>query len=334
MLTAYEKGSGRYRDVPPTRFMVAEDDHNLEIEQQLGRIESPASAAARLIDERTRDLPRGLYRIADARDPDIDLIDAPMRDGGVVEDIRLVVADRQIRMLPDAERRALARFIALMYSRAPKIERAMRVVTEAYVAGIRAAVASYGRAIDINATTFLGEELERARWLALRDANRLADPLHATTWWVLRAGPEEEFVIGDSTVIVTLQLGHDDIWRRLLNDDGYVIVMPLGPGLALIIATALLHGVELDKFVPAVNRHSWKWAEDFVMGRDRAVIESVAADFVASGWSDSAPTSVDAQATFWRGIGFVHRALVENEPPRSLLVPSMARMRADSRLPG
>lgn len=100
-------------------------------------------------------------------------------------------------------------------------------------------------------------------------------------------------------MVVTLQLGHDDVWRRLLFDDGYVVMMPLGPKLALIIARLLLDGVELTEFVSAVNQHSWKWAEDFVMAQDCAVAQSAANDFAASGWSDSAPASADTKATFW-----------------------------------
>ena len=330
ILAAYEKATTACRDVPPTRFMTATDDHDAEIEAELGRLESPAAAAVQALDERVRALPPGLYRVAGERDEDRDATEAPIRDGGVIEDMHLFVADRQIRRLPSDERRALARFAALMYSRAPKIERAMRLVSDAYVRGIRTAVASYGKTIDIDHTVFLSAELERTRWLGLREADQIAGPLENATWWVLRSGPNEEFILGDSPVVVTLQLGHDDAWRRLLGDDGYVIAMPLGPELALLIANLLTVGVEAEEFVGALNRHSWKWAEDFTMGTDCEVLRTAARVFASAGWSDAAPASVDSPAAYWKGVGFVHRVLVENQPPSDLLRPSLERLRAEA----
>ena len=301
------------------------DDHDDDIESELGRIEGPAAAAARLIDDQAAGLPPGIARIADPTDPDTDVLGAELQDGGIVGDFRMIVAERQIRRIPETQRQALARFIALMYGRAPKIQRAVARGVTAYTRGIDDAMASYGQSIDVGASLHLQGDLDRARWLGLREADGLSGPIAKTTWWIVKTAPDEEFVVGDSPVTTTLALGHDDKWRGLIAPDVYVILMPLSPQLALMAGRLLPVTVEANAVVHAINLLSWKWAEEVVMASSCPVLRQMHAAFRAAGWADSAPASVDAEATYWRGVGFVHRYLTEYLAPTTV---SVQRLRA------
>ena len=326
VIAAHNKLSGECRDDVPTRFMVERDDHDDEIEIELGRIEGPAANAAHLIDERTDDIAPGVWRIADATDANVDVPGPELRDGGVIEEMRLMVGDRQLRRLPSVERDAMARFMALMYSRAPKIQRAVDEIVRAYVKGIGVGISGYGQRLDLGATTYIGAEIERSRWHGLREADRISQPLTTTTWWIIKARPEQSFVLGDSTVLATLALGHDDQWRRLIDPDSYAVIMPISPATAIVVGRLIPMAVPAEEFVGAVNLLSWKWAEDYIMSTHCGLLAALRERFTAAGWSNSAPASVDSVASYWRGIAFVHRALVENQPASRLLDISTSRL--------
>lgn len=73
-------------------------------------------------------------------------------------------------------------------------------------------------------------------------------------------------------------LGHDDEWRAILSGQTYVVAMPLGPELALLMAPQLLMPVNVDaspvSIVAAINRLSWRLASRYVVGRDAAALDA------------------------------------------------------------
>jgi hypothetical protein len=110
--------------------------------------------------------------------------------------------------------------------------------------------------------------------------------------------------MGDTPVVATLALGHDDEWP-LFHAEAMIVIAPLGPSLALLIAHAIpVCGGSLD-FVGSINRLSWRHADDYVIGTSESKIEEVRTDLVAHGWRESAPMPVpDEEAVIMRGRRF------------------------------
>jgi hypothetical protein len=111
--------------------------------------------------------------------------------------------------------------------------------------------------------------------LATDIGGRLAD----ASWWVVRAGKGEAFVLGDSPVAATLSLGHDDDWRAIFSPESYAVVMPLGPMIALVLAPQRIipiTGIDLDLagLTRAINRLMWRYADRYVLARDRTQLEA------------------------------------------------------------
>lgn len=303
-LTTYNKATNEYGEVAPRHFLAPENDHSDEIEQELNRIESPAAAAARHLHDLTTSLPPGICRVGDRDDPDLDNPNAQVRAGGRAAGFELLVVDRQIAQLPPAEKKALAKFVALMFTRAPKVERAITIQAAAFSRGVDKALMERGLMSDERAAIELAVAVESARWLGLRDAATYAERLAARQWWVLKADEDqkEEFILGDTPVVPTLALGHDDEWRPLFHAATSAVVMPLSPSLTLMIADLIPVGGNSLDFVASINRLSWKHADEQVIGVSRAKLEEVRGDLAAHGWRESAPVPIaDEMATEMRG---------------------------------
>jgi len=129
--------------------------------------------------------------------------------------------------------------------------------------------------------TGLATELARRRARMLALARDIGSRLTDANWWVLRAHRGEAFVLGDSPVAVTLSLGHDDEWRAILSPESYVIVMPLSPVIALLVAPQRIIPIanidlDLTGVTRAINRLMWRWADRYVFGRVRSHLEQAA----------------------------------------------------------
>jgi hypothetical protein len=296
-LAAYEKETGAYTTVDPKDFLIEVDAHSDSIEDGIGKIEGPAATAGRNLAKwvRSQHLPAGLYAISPTEN--VSHFGPPgVKDVGVREGMRLFVGERDIPSPKPAERAALARYAGLMYQRAPRTEEA---------------ILAWGRAFDLAAQSVfdrllpgfhagLQTELSHRRTRMLEMASHIGDRLVGASWWLVVAGPDEAFVLGDAPVAATLSLGHDDEWRAILAPESYAVVMPLSPRIALLIAPQGLipiTGIEddLSGLVLAINRLMWRRAGSRVLAHEQSHLETVWPDAEAAGASGSNDLAMDAQ---------------------------------------
>jgi hypothetical protein len=267
--------TGEITAVDPNDFLVEVDAHETAIEAEFQEIEGPASRAAHRLAKLVRHYPTGLYAIVDeGAEPQLtgpDLVEVGARDG-----MRLFVSQKVLPSPPEADRLALARFVFLVYQRAPKHEAMMAELRQAYELGAQRAFDRLmpGRRVDLD--ELLGSR--RARMVSL--ANETADDLAAARWWIARAPDDRPFILGDCPVVTTPSLGHDGGWEAILSERSGAVILPLGPLVALIIAPhgAMPTSIEASQVPDAVNRLTWRWADRFVVARTRGHLEPFVAD--------------------------------------------------------
>jgi len=270
-LIQYDKKTDAYQETSPDAFLVEVDAHSPEIERGIERIETPASQAARRLAKRTRTLPPGFYAVVD-QDEDIRAAGDGLADVGVVEGMRLLVSRFQIPSPSQVDRLALARYIGLMYQRAPKLEASIIRWGEEYD---RAAQSALDRTLP-GMKTGLRTMLAGRRSRMLQSAEGMGARLAAANWWVVRPDPNDSFVLSDCPVAATIALGHDDPWRAIFSQESFVVTMPLGPKIALVIAPQMVPFSNIDPadLTRAINRLIWRSADRYVLGRDRAILDA------------------------------------------------------------
>lgn len=297
LLTVFDKTTGTYEDHEPADFMVEVDAHSTEVEREISRLEGPAAAAARTLRKRARGLGPGLYAVT-SDEAEVRIGGPPVTDMGVVGGMRLLVNEQAIGAPTKTDRRALATYAGLMYQRAPKTE---------------AAILRFGREFDRAATTELTRLLPGVRSRLPTDratrrermipgARSIGAELANASWFLCRAGEGEGFVLGDSPVAATISLGHDDAWRAILAPEAYAVIMPLGPTIALIMATRHMFpitGIEAAGVAQAINRLTWRSADRYVLAPHRQALER------------SLPAADDAARRFsveaWHDDGWIAR---------------------------
>jgi hypothetical protein len=275
ILTAFDKSTGEIGDHDADEFMVEADAHSNEIEDAIERLETPAAAAAMRLVKRTRHLPRGLYAVMAEGTPV--RATGTIRDVGVRSGMRLQVPEQEVPSPSCADRLAIANYAGLMYQRSPKVETAILQWGRDYD---HAAQEALSRRLP-GLRTGLSSELARRRARMAETALTIGQRLAAAEWFVVRADPGAEFVLSDSPVSSTLALGFADEFRPLLADTAYVVVVPLNPALALLIAPMRIiptTGVDAFDAPDAVNRFVWRSADRYVLARDRATLEAAFRD--------------------------------------------------------
>jgi hypothetical protein len=314
-IAVFDKTTGRIGRTAPRKFMVKIDDHSPQIEARLEKIESPAAVAARALAGRVAELPPGLVRIEESVDV---ATDATLRGSlGRVEGMDIYVVDRQIARPSAADQAAISEFMGLMYTRAPKIEAVMRAHAAAFIRGVKDAVRVIGQPPSAENEAWLTEQEEHARWRGLENARNLGEVLRARQWWAVRCGPKEQFVLGDSPVVVSIALGHDDGWRPLFAPEAYVVAMPLSPEVALLVAPVVVPGVgNPHDMVSWINRLTWRWAERYVAGQTVEAIEVSAGNLTADERRQTITAGADVEASRLQGIGTVCRAQANAPWPR------------------
>jgi hypothetical protein len=190
--------------------------------------------------------------------------------------LRLLVSLKVLPSPPAADRLALARFVSLVYQRAPKHEAMMAELRQAYELGAQHAFDRLmpGRRVDLD--DLLGSR--RARMVGL--ANETAEDLAGARWWIARAPEDRPFILGDCPVVTTPSLGHDGSWEAILSERAGAVILPLGPLVALIIAPqgVMPTSIEVAQVPDAVNRLTWRWADRYIVARHRAHLERFADD--------------------------------------------------------
>ena len=269
-LTAFDKRSGTHVEIDVRDFLTESDTHPVEVEHDFNLVETKAARAIFELRKSMRAVAPGMYAVGSER-----LIEGdPIEDVGVHEGTRLYVTRHQVAGLPPAEQEALLRFVALMYQRAPGMEAAILEFGRAYDAAVRETLARYRPWYSVPLVTDRAGYRQRITARALD----IAGKLRPANWWLVKTEPPSTFVLGDSPVVATISLGHDDKWRAILSSETYVVAMPLGPELALLMAPQLVMPVVVDaglrSIVGAVNRLSWRHAARYVVGCDAAALDA------------------------------------------------------------
>ncbi len=279
VLDRFDKATGDFDLATPADFMTEADGHSAEIEEGIERIETPASAAGRRLAKVTRTLPPGFYAVM----PPTSTLRAggpAVSDQGGVEGMRLLVSAHELPSPSQEDRLALGRFAGLMYQRSPRLEGSILRFGRDYDVFAQMALDELMPGMRTGLASGLSQRRSRIPALAVDIGGRLAD----SNWWILRPEEGDEFVLADSPVAATISLGHDDEWRAIFSSDSYLIAMPIGPTLAILVAPQ--HIIPLAATEPtvsgvtrAVNRLMWRHADRSVLARQRRVLEGV--------WSDS-----------------------------------------------
>lgn len=175
------------------------------------------------------------------------------------------------------ERLALGRYAGLMYQRAPGTEASILAWGQTFDDGIQNTLNRVFPGMRSPVETTLAHRRTRLADLATRIGSGLA----SASWFVVTSGLGEAFVLSDTPVVATVALGFDDEWHAILSAESNVIVMPLNPVIALVMAPRHiipLSSVEATTLVPAINRLMWRAAARFVLGRSRAEVEAALGD--------------------------------------------------------
>lgn len=308
-LAVYDKVTGRLDTTPPEAFLVELDAHSSQVERGIGRIEAPASQAGRALVKRVRHLPSGLYAVV-AEGAPTRTGGPELSDEGVFDGMRLLVGRREIGAPSWRERLALGTFVGLMYQRAPKTERSIRAWGADFDEG---AQWSLDRLMP-GVKTGLGWELEARRQRMLALSVNVGQRLANSTWWIVRAPDDEPFVLGDSPVVATVSLGHDDGWRAILADESNVLAMPLAPGVALAVAPRAImpiSGIDVGGVARALNRLAWRWAERYVVACDPEHLENVLSTMNEAERRASVDAGVDRRRVFLSGVATMSEIWME-----------------------
>jgi hypothetical protein len=310
-LARYDKRTREFDAIATDDFLTEIDAHSAEIEQALHGIETPASEAGMRLRKQVTRFPPGLYAVTPEGGEAV-TSGPEMVDMGVFEptQTRLLVSQRTIPSPSAADRLAIARYVALMYQRGPKMEAAMLDLRRAFDQGAQMVMDQVLPGMRSNLAGVMTERRGRMTGLASETAPRLA---HAN-WWVYRVRDGDAFILGDTPVPVTLSLGHeDDVWHGLLSEQAYAVVLPLGPAYALLIAPQRIipvTGMTTDELPAAVNRMTLRWADRYVVAREQRHIEAVVATMSDDGQWD-VPISIDAAGAVQSGHMMMQRIYVD-----------------------
>lgn len=296
LLARYDKASDEFDEKSPAELLTEVDAHSAGIEAGISQIESPASQAALRLAKRTRHLQPGLYAIGEPGAAE-SLHGPAVAEVGTVDGMRFFVTPQQIESPLVADRRALGIYLGLMYQRGPEIEAQMLRLGIDYEAAAQGVLDSILPGIK----TGIRADLEERRSRMLAIASEIGEALADANWWVMRAIDDECFVLSDTPVAATVSLGHDDQWRAILSDESYVVVMPIGPKVALLIAPRLIipvSGIGMDpgSLTHAINRLTWRNAGRSVLAGSRADLERAWPDWADLGRRSVIQVGVDRDA--------------------------------------
>jgi len=309
-LATYSKVTHTFAPDRPEDFMARLDSHPIDVEHRLQRIESPAARAARGLVAKALTLPAGITRITDRDEPS----DMSTREAGEAAGFHIVVAERGAALLGKRERTALAKFMTLMFTRSPKTERTIRRIADLYEQSARLAMARAGlppglREESEAAVKAAGDEGALRAIDHVRSIGTFIADMH---WWIVRAAPDERFVLGDTPLAVSVALGYVDEFRPLVGRDSFVLTMPLHPEVALVATPKPILPVSGDsgELVAAINRASWGWAEEQVVAAEVEHLELVRDQLPPTMWARVLPVPFDEAAVHLEAAMDVAKVLV------------------------
>ena len=277
-ISVFDKTTAATRDDVPTRFMTVVDDHSAEVEAALGRLETSAAPAVARLSGRVAKVAPGVWPLAGATDNlagDGELHELPARQS---PEMRLFTFDRWLAEPTLQDRQAISAFLALMYTRSRKMEMmivtARAEVTQAYTDTVNALMP----ALLEPTLAAIDAESDGARFIGLRTPD-WATAFARMPWYVIRAPDDAPFVLGDSPVVATIQIGFEaDGWRPLLSEATYAVCMPLASSTCLVAAPGKVVPIGVEsphEIADAVNRLSWRWADRYVVSSSHEALDRV-----------------------------------------------------------
>lgn len=278
-LVQYDKATGEFGKTSPDDFLVEQDAHSDVIEQAIEAIETPAAHAGRRLGKEFRNRRPGIYAMVDetaATNMGAD----ELRPVGSVGGSDLLVTGYEAAWPARSDLRSLASYIGLMYQRSPKLEEAMRQWGQTWNRAAQRVLDELLPGFRVNL-----DELKNLRARMIPRTERIGQQLEAANWFVVRSPDEESFVLSDCPVVATIALGHDDTWRAIFANEAYVVVMPIGPKIALVVAPGVipLSRIEPQDLTRTINRLVWRSADRYVLAQDRDALEFALPDAAARG---------------------------------------------------
>jgi len=304
-LSVYDKTTGSMNEAVPSRFMAPIDDHGSHVESALGRLESDAAPAVTRLLARAATVTVGLWALYG----ETDNLTGPSALSEVqvpAGDVRVFAPTRWLAEPSADDRARIARYLALMFTRSPTMERAISEVGVAVRAGYVQMVKAEAPALLTPMLEVLDGYLDDARFIGLRTPDELTDAFAAMDWYLVRAPDDAPLVLGDSPVVSTIQVGHEeDAWRPLLSPETYAVCMPLSAAVCLVVAPQGLMpiGVEKpDEMADAINRLTWRWADRHVIGPTEASLERIRDAMPPANVRQTLPIDVEPDKAFGRGL--------------------------------
>lgn len=274
-IATYSKSTDAFGSDRPADFMARIDSHSPAVEDRLQRIEGPAARAARSLVAAVLLEPPGIARLTAHDEPAA----AGVSDGGTAEGFRLVVAHRGLAALKPSERAALGKFATLMFTRSPKMERTIELIADVYYESTRAALrrAGIGGPLLDASEAEVRAASDGAPTRAIDHVRRIGGFIAGLDWWVVRTGPSERFVLGDTPTCAAVALGEAEVFLPLLGPSTFVVTLPLHPEVALLATSTpvLPVGGSEANVVTSINRLTWLWAEEFVIATDVSTLEAI-----------------------------------------------------------
>lgn len=264
-LVQYSKATDDFAETSPDEFLVEVDAHSEVVEEAIEAIETPAAQAGRRLGKHFKGRRPGIYAMVDdlaPTDPSAEELRPVASVGGAQLFVTGYVASWPAR----SDRRLLANYIGLMYQRSPKLEEAMRLRGQTWERAAQRALDRLMPGFRVNP-----DDLNAFRARMVARTQRIGQQLEAANWFVVRCPKDESFVLSDCPVVATIALGHDDSWRAILSDESYVVAMPVGPKIALVVAPGMipLSQIEPPDLTRAINRLMWRSADRYVLAHDR-----------------------------------------------------------------
>lgn len=295
-LVTYSKLTDTFAPDRPEDFMARLDSHPIDVEDRLQRIEGPAARAARGLVAKARALPAGITRITDRDEPS----DMSTREAGEAAGFHIVVAERGAALLGKRERTALGKFMTLMFTRSPKTERTIRRIADLYEQSARLAMARAGLPPGLREESEAAVKAagDGAALRAIDHVRRIGAFIADMHWWVVRAAPDERFVLGDTPLAVSVALGHVDEFRPLVGPASFVLTMPLHPEVGLVATPTPMLPVSGDSggLVAAINRATWGWAEEQVVAAEMEHLQLVRGQLPPTMWARVLPVPINEAA--------------------------------------
>lgn len=304
-LSVFDKTTGAVGREVPSRFSAILNDHSGTIEADLGRIESAAAEPVRRLVGRVATVDPGLWPLAGTTNNLAGtgaLVEVPSPD----PEMRLFRPDRWLAEPSADDRARIARYLTLMFTRSPKMERAIAEVSAAVRAGYVSMVEAVAPDLLPETLAALDAYLGEARFIGLRTPEHLTDAFASMAWYAVRAADEAPFLLGDSPVVSTIQIGHEeDSWRPLLSPETFAVCMPLSATVCLLVAPQSLVPVGIQspaETADAINRLSWRWADRYIVGPTDAALDRVRSALPPETVTGTILMDVEPGKAFGRGL--------------------------------